>query len=30
MNHTVDEPFLAASLDDTWRTPLARTAGCCQ
>ncbi len=22
MNHTVDELFLAASLDDTWRTPL--------
>jgi hypothetical protein len=23
MNHTVDELFLAASLDDTWQTPLA-------
>jgi hypothetical protein len=23
MNHTVDELFLAASLDDIWRTPLA-------
>jgi hypothetical protein len=23
MNHPVDELFLAASLDDTWQTPLA-------